>query len=141
MRRSIPFYNRKPWNWWLGTAFFLAPVVLAAALTSWWLLSLPLAWAAGVQAWNAARRVFSLARFGYHAARIRGGMLRYEERTGGARRSFVLRLECTEPGRRELFVPDEKVWAANVPDWAAGRRPEIAGRIARTWRRRDVRIA
>jgi hypothetical protein len=141
MARSIPFYNRKPWNLLIGIGLLLAPVVLVAGLTSWWLLFLPVGLVTGASIWKSARRALSLAKFGYHSDQIRDGLLRYEELVDKKRRALHLRLENSEPGHWELFVPDENSWSSSVPDWAIGRRSEIANRIAQTWRWRDVHIS
>ncbi len=49
-----------------------------------------------------------------------------------------IKLENTEPGHWELFVPTETEWRATVPVWAVDRREEIIQRIAPYFKNTDV---
>ena len=135
-----PFYNRSPWNLIIGLGGILAALIAVSAAISWWLLFLPLAVLASAYVITQAQRAYALLTAGYHSRLIRNGRLIYEERSRPFTRSLVLKLEYTEPGHCELFVPSESQWACSVPAWATGRRLEIAQRISETWRREDVHV-
>ena len=134
------FYNRRPWNVIIGLGGLTAGLFAFAAATSWWVLLAPLALIAIVNVYRQVVRAYALAMDGYHAQSIRGGKLRYEEIHGSRIQSFSLKLENTEPGHYELFIPDETRWAEIAPDWAGQRRLEIAERIAKSWRRSGVHL-
>lgn len=134
------FYNRHPWNLVIGFTSVGGIVVAMAAMTSWWFLMAPVGLIAILHLWRQAQRVYGLATRKYHVDTIEVDRLRYEERSATGRRFFTLALNNTEPGRYELFVPDERDWARKVPEWAQSRRAEIAMRIATSWRCEDVHV-
>ncbi len=136
-----PFYNRDPWNLVIALGTITVLLVLVSAATSWWLLLAPIAIAAAVHSLAQVRRLHALITLGYHSRAIRHARLVYEERSPTWTRSLVFKLENTEPGHYELFVPKEPEWVRSVPDWATKRRVEIAQRIANTWRRDDVHFS
>ena len=135
-----PFYNRHPWNLVVGFGVLVGGLIALSAATTWWLLLAPFTAIALVFVWKQFSRAYALFVLGYHSVRVGRATLRYEERAGLSIRSFELKLEYTEPGRVELFVPSSEMWASQVPDWAKARRKEICSRIAQTWRASDVHL-
>lgn len=141
MRQYMPaFINRDPWNLIIGLGGILLFLLVVSAATSWWVLLVPFVLIMLVKIWQQFKRVYSLTSRGFHSEQIRKGQLRYEEIHNSKSRSFVLKLENTESGHYELFIPNESAWLTSVPDWAHDRRNEIAERIAQTWRRNDVHL-
>jgi hypothetical protein len=104
------FINRHPWNLIIGLAGFAVVLVAFAAATSWWLLVAPFALVAAVSLWRQTSRAYALVTCGFHSQQISKGRLRYEEMHGSRRRSLTLKLEYTEPGHQELFIPSEIIW-------------------------------
>jgi len=134
------FYNRHPWNLTIALAVFSAALLSLAAATSWWVLIAPFGIAGAIYCWRRIVRFVALSRDGYFSRRTPQSALLYEELHESKIRSFTLKLENTEPGHFELFVPSDVEWKQEVPDWAIGRRIEIAERIAKHMRREDVHI-
>lgn len=138
------FYNREPWNLIVGFGFvlFLALLILAplVALTSPWVLVLPFLLCAFFFAKAPLVRAVNLRRKGYFGGRRKGDVWVYEERSGRQTLSLSLRVENTEPGHYELFVPNDAEWRASVPPWAQHRRQEIVQRISEEWKPIDVHL-
>ena len=130
----VPFYNRAPWNLVLGTAFFVAPIVAVASYTSPFVLLVPFFVWIFLYAKRSAHRARCLrSRAYYSGARYRDYWV-YEERHGYSDVALILPVANTEPGRWELFIPNDDTWRTTVPDWARDRRAEIVARIAESWK-------
>jgi hypothetical protein len=134
------FFNRQPWNAIAGLGGIVVVLFVAAALTTWWVMVTPLALVALIYGVQWVARVYALVTRGYYARQGFGAKLLYEEVHQLRLRALSLKLEHTEPGHYELFVPPEQDWLRLVPDWAKGRRSEIAERIAESWKRQDVHV-
>jgi hypothetical protein len=65
----------------------------------------------------------------------------YEEIVNGELLQLQIKLENTEPGHWELFVPTESEWRLNVPEWAMHRRDEISERIRPFFNNRDIHFS
>lgn len=135
------FINREPWNLIIGLGGIVLILVIVAAVTTWWILLVPFVLIALANLWQQFKRLYSLFSHGFHSQQIRKGRLRYEEFHESKRRSFTLKLDYTEPGHYELFIPNEEAWSKAVPHWAQSRRKEIAERISQTWQRDDVHLS
>ena len=139
-----PFYNREPWNLIVGFGgvLFFALFVFAviAALTSPWVFVIPLFLCAYFVAKAPLVRAVHLWRKGYFSGSRKGNVWVYEERLGKETQSLSLRVENTEPGHYELFVPNDTAWRASVPIWAQDRRKEIVQRISERWKPVDFHL-
>jgi hypothetical protein len=129
-QRRAPFYNRAPWNVVIGGLMFSIPVLWVATLTTPFVLLIPIAlWLYPHAKREAARRRSLEERSYFPGARYKDYWV-YEERHGFRDEAIILRMENTEHGRWELWMPDESLWRSTVPGWAQDRRAEIAARIA-----------
>ncbi len=140
MNSSAPFYNRHPWNRWVGMVLITSIVVLIAGATTPWILLIPcLIWF-----YRNTRQDFTrtgcLQQCGYFSGSKYLKYWIYEERRGYKDVALLLPLENTEPGHWELYIPNDDLWRQTVPSWAADRRPEIASRIAEGWKAKDIHI-
>jgi hypothetical protein len=131
--RRPPFYNRAPWNIVLGGLLFSVPLLWIAAFTTPFILLIPIALWLFVHAKREAVRRRSLRERSYFPGARYKDYWVYEERHGLRDEAIILRVENTDPGRWELWIPEEAIWRSTVPSWAQDRRVEIAARIAENW--------
>ncbi|MBN4061471.1 hypothetical protein JYT58_01015 [bacterium AH-315-G11] len=101
------------------------------------LLILP-AWVIYLVSKQYIQRRISLNRFGYFAGRRVQKDCVYEEYINGKLLKFRLKLENTEPGHWELFVPSKDEWHSTAPEWARDRRAEIIERIKPHFKSTDI---
>ena len=84
------------------------------------------------------KRRVSLNRLGYFGGGCERGACVYEEYVNGKLLKLKVKLENTEPGHWELFVPNESEWRSYVPEWAKDRRIEIIERIKPYYKASDI---
>lgn len=124
------FYNRHPWNLIVGFGCLVAVLFWIAVMISPWVVAGIFALIAFLVLKERFIRWRDLRRKGYFGGRQVKGVWVYEERHGAHVRSLTLKMENTEPGHYELFLPSESVWRTSVPAWAQDRQREIVERIA-----------
>ena len=134
---TVKFYNREPWNLIIGLSYFAAIFIVIALLTSFWLLVVLPAVLAFFYIKNRVARSFDLWRKGYFSGRRHGYEWTYYERQGNVDESLTLKVENTEPGHYEIFIPNDSQWRSSVPSWAKDRREEIALGISEGWKKSD----
>ena len=123
---------------WQVLAFALAAIIgciQIARHTTLWFLVIPLSLTAYFCLARPISRTMQLRRLGFY----RGHMVErsefewgwvYEELHDNELRELHLRIDHTDPGMWELFVPSEEKWRDMVPSWAKHRRDEIVSRIS-----------
>jgi hypothetical protein len=87
------------------------------------------------------KRKISLNRFGCFGGGRERVTIVYEEIVNGELLQLQIKLENTEPGHWELFVPTESEWRLNVPERAMHRRDEISERIRPFFNNRDIHFS
>lgn len=132
------FYNRQNLSVMIYLALMLGLLVFFLSITNWWLIFIPLSLMASGYLWDCVYRLYALSRKGYCSRIVNQGQLKYEERIDKSTRSFLLKLEYTEHGRYDLFLPSAAGWCDFVPSWAKDRRLEIIERIALSWKRENI---
>ncbi len=126
------------WCLLFGFILLAAIINIMSLIVGWWfLIALPIAIAA-VFSILKAKRILSLRDKGYFAGRRFRGQWLYEEIHDGEVCMLPLKLENTEPGHFELYVPSLVDWSETVPLWAANRREEIVRRIAERFKESDI---
>jgi len=101
------------------------------------LLILP-AWVIYLVSKQYLQRRISLNRFGYFGGGRAQEDCVYEEYINGKLLKLKIKLENTEPGHWELFVPSKDEWQSTVPEWATDRRTEIIERIKPHFKSTDI---
>jgi len=123
---------------WQVLAFALAVIVGSVQIarhTTLWFLAIPLSLAMYLFLGWRISRTMQLRRLGFY----RGRMIQrsefewdwvYEEIHDNELRKLHLRIDHTDPGMWELFVPSEEKWRDMAPSWAQHRRDEIVSRVS-----------
>ena len=123
---------------WQVSAYALAAIIgciQIARHTTLWFLAIPLSLTAYICLARPIRRTMQLRKLGfYRGHRIQRSEFEwdwvYEEIHDNELRELHLRMDHTDPGMWELFVPSEEKWRVMVPSWAQRRRDEIVSRVS-----------
>lgn len=121
----------------VGTAFLYSVSLLFNPLL---LLIVVPAWVIYTVSKQYFKRRISLNRLGYFGGGREQEACVYEEFVNGKLLKLKIKLENTEPGHWELFVPTESEWRLNVPEWAMDRRDEIIERIRPYFKSTDIHL-
>jgi hypothetical protein len=78
---------------------------------------------------NELRRWYSLAVRGFWVSRSGRDNIEYEERRTGKIKRLTIYGEMMAVGPHVVYVPNDRSWRQEVPEWAQDRREEIIGRI------------
>jgi len=135
------FLNREPWNLPIGIGLLVVLLWWIGWVTSPWVVVAVFALVAASVVKGRFTRWRDLQRRGYFGGRRVRGVWVYEERHGSQVRSLELKMENTEPGHYELFVPSKSEWQKSVPYWAHDRQQEIVHRIAERLKSRDIHFS
>lgn len=103
----MAFYNRDPWNLIVGFGCLAAVLFWIAVMISPWVVAGIFALIAAAVLKERFIRWRDLRRKGYFGGRRVKEAWVHEERHGTHVRSLTLKMENTEPGHYELFLPSE----------------------------------
>ncbi|MFA6901478.1 MAG: hypothetical protein WC236_00175 [Gallionellaceae bacterium] len=126
--------------WTLLLTFYIAAVFvfsIGKIFSPWLLIGIPIT-LIGLFFLYPLKRFIALRQKGYFAGRRQADFWVYEERDKSQTRQMKIKLEYTEPGHHELFIPTDKEWRVVAPEWAMNRRQEIISRIIKCWKESDV---
>lgn len=104
---AAPFYNRAPWNLLIGVSLVVVGLCALALATTPWLLLVPLLAWIYLTCYRHLARSLHLKKKGCFAGSRHYGYWIYEERRGHSTVALLLKVENTEPGHWELFIPED----------------------------------